>query len=120
MIPFLDPDPESETEFQIFCNSRYGFGSRKKWNHNRYRGVMIPALGPDPETEFPLVGNSGSGFGFCKKWNRITSRPHPSIRARQFGEMTSLAKRRRFVCGFNIVHKCQRLLLQTAGKSLAL
>ena len=37
MIPVLDPDPESD--FQLFGDSGYRFGSSEKRNLNTYRGV---------------------------------------------------------------------------------
>ena len=35
----MNPDPESD--FQLFGDSRSGFRSSKKWNHNNYGAVMI-------------------------------------------------------------------------------
>ena len=47
MIPALDPD--GELDFQIFGTSVSRFGSSKRQNPNRFRGVMILVLNPDQE-----------------------------------------------------------------------
>ena len=39
MIPGLDPDPE--TDFQPFGDSKPGFGSSKKWNRNTSNGCPL-------------------------------------------------------------------------------
>ena len=47
MIPALDPDPESD--FLLFGESRSGFRSSKKQNHKTSVGVMIPPMDPDSD-----------------------------------------------------------------------
>lgn len=56
MIPALDPDPE--LDFQLYGDSRSGFGSSKKWNCKSCRGVLTPAQDPDPRCDFQPIGKS--------------------------------------------------------------
>ena len=51
MIPGQDP----ESDFQLFGDTGFGFGSNKKQNHNTYRGVKIRVL--DRESDFQPFGN---------------------------------------------------------------
>ena len=48
------PEPELHT-FSEIDDSDSNSDSRKKWNHNTYRGVMIPWLESIPESE-PIMG----------------------------------------------------------------
>ena len=56
MIPGPEsiPEPELHT-FSEIDDSDSNSDSRKKWNHNTYRGVMIPWLESIPESE-PNMG----------------------------------------------------------------
>ena len=56
MIPGPEsiPEPELHT-FSEIDDSDSNSDSRKKWNHNTYRGVMIPWLESIPESE-PIMG----------------------------------------------------------------
>ena len=71
MVPPLNPDPESD--FQLFGDSRSGFGPRKKWNCNTYWGGMILALDP----YFQPFNHSAFRFGSSEKWNRKRSIKSP-------------------------------------------
>ena len=70
MTTDLEPDPESD--FQLFGDSRYGLRSNKNWNCNNYRAVMILALDPDPKSHCQPFADSQSGFGNRKKTGILT------------------------------------------------